>query len=376
MDHTYPEDKFEGRGIVICAGGNKYFTNAWVNVHLLRHHGCTLPIEFWYLGDEEMTPEMKKLVEPLGVTCINAREVQKEYPVRTLNGWELKPYAIIHSRFKEVMLLDADNTSTNNPEYLFDTPEMKEHGAIFWPDYGRLPSFRSIWFICNVKYQDEPEFETGQIVVDKSKCWKALQLTMHINEHSDFYYIHVHGDKETFHMAWRKLNQTYAMPRRGIHSLAGTMCQHDFNDERIFQHRNMLKWNLGNNAKVEDFLFEDKCLEFLLDLRDKWRTTSLSLLNEKTLEVYNDIVDQAYFQYIREGSDVRLLEFQDNFMFGEGNARMEQRWGIIERNGTVVLQIRGEEGLTAELTQIEGTPSFKGNWVKHEKMVVKISPPL
>ena len=59
--------------------------------------------------------------------------------------------------------------------------------------------------------RDEPAFETGQIVVDKRRCWAELQLTMHFNEWSDFYYQHVHGDKETFHLAWRKLELPFAM---------------------------------------------------------------------------------------------------------------------------------------------------------------------
>ena len=67
---------------------------------------------------------------------------------------------------------------------------------------------------------------------------------MHLNEHSDFYYQYVHGDKETFHMAWRMLGQEYAMVPHPLHPLEGTMCQHDFEGRRVFQHRNMLKWSV------------------------------------------------------------------------------------------------------------------------------------
>ena len=41
--------------------------------------------------------------------------------------------------------------------------------AIFWPDFGRLGPERPIWQICEVPYRDEPEFETGQVVVDKRR---------------------------------------------------------------------------------------------------------------------------------------------------------------------------------------------------------------
>src|SRR5206468_3920334 len=43
----------EGRGIVICGGGMKYFTNAWVCIKMLRRLGCRLPIQFWFLGRGE-----------------------------------------------------------------------------------------------------------------------------------------------------------------------------------------------------------------------------------------------------------------------------------------------------------------------------------
>src|SRR6185369_13685961 len=120
-----------------------------------------LPVQFWHLGAREMNPYMKSLVAPLGVECVDALEVRKQRPARILNGWEIKPYAIIHSSFKEVLLLDADNVPVLNPEFLFRTPEFLDTGAIFWPDYGKLAPTRKIWKLCGVEYRHEPEFETG-----------------------------------------------------------------------------------------------------------------------------------------------------------------------------------------------------------------------
>jgi len=134
---------FEGRGIVICAGGVKYLTCAWVLIKMLRHLGCTLPIEVWYLGEDEGDPEWIKLVEPLGVTCIDAREggtgsASGTHPRRCsasathpLGGWQSKPFAILHSRFQEVLFLDADNVPVVDPTFLFETDEYRRTGAIF-----------------------------------------------------------------------------------------------------------------------------------------------------------------------------------------------------------------------------------------------------
>jgi len=57
------------------------------------------------------------------------------------------------------------------------------------------------------------------------------------------------------------------MPKRGLHFIDGTLCQHDFEGRRIFQHR-LKKWSLhGENSRTEDFWFEEDCLRYLAELR-------------------------------------------------------------------------------------------------------------
>ena len=129
-------ERFSGRGIVICAGGPKHLHCGWICIRMLRHVGCTLPIEVWHLGPEEIPDVVKPELKALNAACIDAYEVRKQHPARILKGWEVKPYAIIHSRFKEVLFLDADNVPAVNPEYLFDHPRYLETGAVFWPDRG------------------------------------------------------------------------------------------------------------------------------------------------------------------------------------------------------------------------------------------------
>ena len=103
------------------------------------------------------------------------------------------------------------------------------------------------------------------------RCWRALRLCLWFNENSDFYYQYLHGDKETFHLAFRKLNQPFSLVDQPIHSLAGTMCQHDFEGHRLFQHRNTDKWNLFlRNQSVDDFWFEEECRGYLAQLQQIW----------------------------------------------------------------------------------------------------------
>ncbi len=370
---AYPAERYSGRGIVICAGGTKYFTNAWITVKILRMHGCQLPIEFWHLKDE-IDDEMRELVRPLGVTCIDATQVRNTYPVRALNGWELKPYAILHSAFEEVMLLDAENCAVRNPEYLFDTEPYQRTGAIFWPDFGRLAPDRLIWAVMDVPYQNEPEFESGQIFVHKQKCWRELQLTMHLNEYSDFYYQHIHGDKETFHMAWRRLEREYAMPRRGIHALPDTMCQHDFEDNRVFQHRNMRKWSLdGESPPVEDFYFEGECRQFLSELRRAWSCAPKSKEDPMFRPLAEQVARQRFYVYTRVGYDSRTIELCPDGKIEAGAGAVEHQWRVI---GTPEQPRLGmfQGGLLLADLAVKGNGAFEGRWVIHEQMPITLVP--
>ena len=264
-------DTFAGRGIVICGGDVEYFTCAWVCVQQLRRLGCALPVQLWHLGPKELDEPMRALLAPLGVECVDAHEVRRRHPARTLNGWELKAYALLHCPFREALLLDSDNVPVVNPEFLFDTPPFREAGAVFWPDYWRTKEDRAAWRIFDVPFRDEPEFESGQILLHKERGWRALNLAMWFNEHSDFFYQHVWGDKDTFRFAWHRVGQKFAMPPFPIHKLQDTMCQHDFEGRRVFQHRNMDKWKFhGENKRITGFLFEDECFADLARLRTLW----------------------------------------------------------------------------------------------------------
>ncbi len=270
---AYP-GRYQGRGIVICGGGARYFACAWVCIKMLRRLGCALPIQLWHLGANELDERMGALVAPLGVECVDALTVRKAFPARRISGgWPLKPYAVLHSPFREVLLLDADNVPVTNPAFLFGAPQFRASGAVFWPDYAQNKNDKgpAIWRSCGLRQPREPEFESGQILVDKMRCWPALCLSLWFNEHSDFYYRYVHGDKETFHLAFRKLRQDYYLVPTPIHPLAGTMCQHDFRGRRLFQHRNQDKWDpFLLNRRVEDFWFEQECRDYLVELRRAW----------------------------------------------------------------------------------------------------------
>jgi ADP-heptose:LPS heptosyltransferase len=384
---AYPE-VFSDRGIVVCGGGERYFPCAWVCINMLRHLGCRLPIQLWYLGPLEMDRRMQELVEPLGVTCVDARARRRQEQIKLahvpwskgLGGFELKPYAILNCPFQEVLLLDADNVPVVNPEFLFEQPQYRKTGAVFWPDYGRLAPMREIWDVCGVPYRDEPEFESGQILVDKARCWRALQLTMWYNNHSEFFYRYIHGDKDTFHLAFRKLGEAYSMPSRPIHPLEYTMCQHDFEGNRIFQHRNLAKWMLRRpNLRIYDFWYEVECLDFLKQLETKWNgqiytedATPVSF-EATALQQVAETLTRKVYRYHRVGYDTRLMSFRSNGLVGQGAAGQEVYWDLLPDVQGPLLEIAARDRPTCLLKQ-EPTGVWKGRWLWYERMRVELIP--
>ena len=414
LKFPYPAQRFAGRGIVICGGGAKYFPCVYVLVRLLRHLGCGLPVEVWHLGEQEMSPPMRGLLAAHGVVCVDALAMRRVHPARRLNGWELKCYALLHSAFAEVLLLDADNCPVREPAFLFDMPEYREHGAVFWPDFWRFRKGDAVWTAAGIpprKAREAWQFESGQILVDKARCWRALSVAMHLNEHSDWWYRLLHGDKDTFFLAWAKLGQRYAMPPHPVRPLEGTMLQHDFSGKLLFQHRNFGKWTLENNRHIPGFRLEDECLAFVAELRAQWTPGLPPWVRKwepsnasKPLRTLAAKLCRAPLEYARAGLGTRTLDFRPDGTIGTGTAGCERWWDLrlvkggtrrsarvgggkngpgtveppearAERRAppTVQLEVFGENGLTFRAHPIRGG-SWKGAWVAFERCKMTLRP--
>lgn len=374
VKHPYPADRYSGKGVVMCAGGWSYFPGAYVCIRMLRRLGCTLPIQVWHLGPAEITADMRSLLEPFGVETVDAFEIRKHHPCRILSGWEVKPYSIIHSRFAEVLFLDADNVPILNPEFLFKTPQYIRTGAIFFPDRGPTAK-REIWDICRLQYCQEPEVESGQMVIDKRRCWNALRVAMHMNEYSDFYYRWFHGDKETFHFAWRKIGQEYAMPRRPAKTLDNTtVCQHDFTGRVLFQHRCLRKWAIRHQGPLtEGFMYETECRAFIEELRTQWWLQNLKLFTAEERKLYETVRECRLYTYIAHGQDSQLVEFLPDCTIGRGSDDLAQVWTIRKVRNTPTLQLlRGSD--TVCNLRPEGKGRFQAPRTRFNQMPVRLTP--
>ncbi len=242
--------EFAHKGIVICAGGLSYTTCAWINIKILRQTGCLLPIELWYEGTE-LSDEMIQQLSLLGnVVCKNFHDYSD---IRT-KGYALKPLAIVLSSFEEVLYLDSDIICCKDPSYLFNDKNYLEYGCLFWKDFWKTDPQNPIWDITQTSVNDEQEQESGQILINKSKCWKEISLCLYFNLNSAIYYKILFGDKDTFKFAWRAAKSTYYMiPHHpGICGrldkeegfLGNSIAQFDPAGDLLFLHRNILKWDI------------------------------------------------------------------------------------------------------------------------------------
>jgi len=296
-----PTSQLNGRGIVTCAGGIRYNVCAWVLIRVLRKLGCTLPIEVWYVTDEERDEDWIELVEPFGVTCRRAK-IDTHHPHPRSLGWSAKSHAMINSRFEEVLFLDADNVPAVDPTFLFDEDEYRRTGAVFWPDVGRMPPDRAAWEVFGVAYRDERAFESGQMLIDKGRCWRALHLADWYNRNAGFFYNFVYGDKDTFRFAWHRAGLSYAMPSRRTAIGPGVLYQHDFDGNVLFQHRIGGKWSLRSNRRIPGFVHEDFCHAKAEELKQIWRPIErrIAKLPRSDLEMMDAFRDRRY-RYFRDG---------------------------------------------------------------------------
>jgi hypothetical protein len=245
-------ERWSGRGIVVVAGGPRYSALASQLVESLRSVGCMLPIEIFHLGAAELDcDECRALGELEGVSLRDLLSGQPTLLEQEGYGYAAKAFALIASSFSEVLLLDADNRVVADPTGLFDSAPFQERGALFWCDmYAASETFVRLydpfgvrarpsrvdqlvqdlldrWLVTPVRAK--PDFngtladiglapsgatqESGQLVIDKPRCLGALAALsiLNSNTHRPLVYSGLHGDKDTFRIAFAALGAPFHM---------------------------------------------------------------------------------------------------------------------------------------------------------------------
>lgn len=269
-----------GRGVVISGGGS-YLPSSYLAVRSLRASGCTLPIQLWHVGSKEFPAPLHELFMRFGVEPVDSLSFPEATRFKSLAGFQNKPFSIFMSPFQQVLSIDADNIALRDPTFLFDDQNFASSGAIFWPDFlTATPQYWSIkpgaWELLGLSPRQDAENETGQLLIDKQRCWQAMLVTLHMNQHSDFYYTHCsYGDKDTYTLAWDLTNMSaFRIPRRPV--LAGDMVRYQFGPDGapLFLHGR--KWVLpsGKNPSTDWFMNEPQCRAWLQEFEEHLRSVT------------------------------------------------------------------------------------------------------
>ncbi|KAJ1560831.1 hypothetical protein HK405_005810 [Cladochytrium tenue] len=211
------------RGVVLT-GPSRSVPSIITAVMLLRETGCTLPVQFSYLR-HEVTDEDLVTVASFNISAVDFSDAVRgnDWSKEDVRLGAAKVDSILASPFEQVLFLDPDNYVLRDPTFLFDTKMFQRYGALFWPDFPvRLnDSELVVWDIFNLKgkYWKELEFESGQIVLDKSRVWKALMLTRYISQQAKYYFSQFLGDKEAFFWGFAGTGTPYFLNPTYIHSV-------------------------------------------------------------------------------------------------------------------------------------------------------------
>ena len=142
-----------GAGIVILAGSVIPLTNAWLLLKSLRRSTIKpWPVEIFHFGEEEIPYPFREHLQRIhGLEChvqdlkalIESRlKIPESTTERALFLWpdafvkyHLKPFAVLHSRFQEVILLDSDTIVLQDLSLLLNSSQYVKSGALFWRDW-------------------------------------------------------------------------------------------------------------------------------------------------------------------------------------------------------------------------------------------------
>ncbi|KAL8735305.1 MAG: hypothetical protein Q9166_000850 [cf. Caloplaca sp. 2 TL-2023] len=261
----YPDQLFSGQGIVVLAGG-RYTGFATTGLGMLREVGSKLPIEVWVKNQEEENEEWCKELANEGIAC---RRLSDYMDTELLeHGYQLKISSILFSSFEQILFLDADNVPVRSPDVIFKSKSFTNTGVVMWPDYWKhtgaplLPYIVGLSERASEMLREDQTVESGQLMWDKKRHWKALCLAAYYNYYGpQHYYTMISqgwagwGDKDTFLLALRSLRQDFYIVPHKLMTLFvnGTshgigMLQADPTKsaayEPMFLHSNIIKWSI------------------------------------------------------------------------------------------------------------------------------------
>ena len=287
---------------------------------------------------------MRGLLGELEVTCIDGLAIDSNMPRDTIDGWRLKALALTWSSFSKVLLLDADQVPTRDPSEVFNWPEFIRTGAVLWPDVLDIDQQNPIWSLCGLASDGRRSIESGQLLIDKERHWRAVQIALRLNEEAHEVYKLVYGDKDTFLLGFLIAESDFSFIGTGPGiDINRCFYQHDFDGQVLFQHRTGAKWRYsGSQDVLGAFQKDDECAAALESLRHKWngliftapQRSPAAHAEENALCAKRDLL------FVIPGKEPRVLELLSEGEIGLGRSPDAMNWFCREDDSHMQLVLR------------------------------------
>lgn len=214
-------------GIVVAAGGPVLLPQALANLRILRGLGCSLPVELFYIGADEMTSTAERMLAAIGVTTVDILTRLPDrldaYLDRTgLRRYFVLPLAVVASRFARVLLLAADVVPlVDLSPWAHPEGSDGEVTARFWPSPSQPPQVPpDMWTVAGVVAPTCPgcaglcaaawEQDSGIVWLDKARCPRGVARLWELVRTPALKAMH-EGDQDLFQMAWMWAGCSYEL---------------------------------------------------------------------------------------------------------------------------------------------------------------------
>lgn len=215
------------RGLVITTGSKMLPLTMHVINSVRSVWNCQLPIEVFYNGEKDLSAEARSMLEDLpGVKVIDLNNILNISSLQ-LEGWDVKPFAMLASSFESVLLLDADVVFAKSPDIYFKFGEFERSGTLFFYDrifkvskFDYRPWFRTILpepfsdkLVNSSLYRGLTNFqqESGIVLIDKERRLWGLLAACLLNRPREKEKMSqaTWGEKETFWIGFEMAEEPY-----------------------------------------------------------------------------------------------------------------------------------------------------------------------
>jgi len=312
-------NSFDGRGIVICTNDNN-FKYTLSTIDILRNIiNTNIPIEIFYNGEDDLSEKYKN--EFLEYSDVYISDISKYFDndILNINELSIKPFAILASRFKEVILINSDIIYIRDPYILFEEEGYKKTGTIFFRDRTLFPGphvgsqWIKSWIINplpetkNLRFWNEEsahEIETSTVVIDKGKVILGLLAVCKFNEkhiRDEILYKKIYEEKETFWIGFDMAREHYNEISKPIIQVGEELIGESDNSNvrqlwgyqgHINSDSRVLYWDEYIMKNKNDNKFNDRLLKFdgyiIENTKTNWVSSKCININDQEVHYFND----------------------------------------------------------------------------------------